>query len=65
MTALTVKDVSDERRVSFSIFNPAFQQSDDHCDSADADDDDNVDHVNNADLGNYVDKNTGHEDNYE
>ena len=61
MTALTVKEVSEERRVSFSIFNPAFSQSADHCDNADhhdaLDHDDNADHGDDDDLGKYDDDN--------
>ena len=43
MTALTVKEVSEERRVSFSIFNPAIGDVD-HHDHADNAYDDNADH---------------------
>ena len=65
MTALTVKEVSEERRVSFSIFNPAFQQSDDHCNNAHDQNYDNADHDSDDHHGNYDDNNADLDDNYE
>ena len=61
MTALTVKEVSEERRVSFSIFNPAIGDVD-HHDHADNAYDDNADKNDRADNHDNNDDHHDHDD---